>query len=69
MPDITDLLSERFASAIAAAFTDEYAHVDPLIQPSKNPKFGDYQANVAMSLAKRVGRNPRDVAQARRFFP
>jgi len=63
VPDIHDLLTQRFADAIAAAFGDEHAAVDPLIQPSKNPKFGDYQANVAMSLAKRVGGKPRDVAE------
>ena len=58
------MLADRFARAIAAAFGDEHRDVDPLIQPSGNPKFGDYQANVAMSLARAVGRQPRDVAQA-----
>ncbi|HEX3930993.1 MAG TPA: arginine--tRNA ligase [Nocardioides sp.] len=45
--------------AIGRAFGDEYADADPLIRPSQ---FADYQANVAMSLAKRLGRPPRDVA-------
>jgi len=33
------------------------------IAPSKNPAFGDYQANGAMAAAKRMGQNPRDLAQ------
>ncbi len=62
MQDPTTQLSIAFSKAIVAAFGQEYASVDPLIKPSGNPKFGDYQANVAMSLAKRVGDNPRNVA-------
>ncbi|MCL2348743.1 MAG: arginine--tRNA ligase [Planctomycetaceae bacterium] len=34
-----------------------------MIRPSQEPKFGDYQANMAMSLAKSLGKPPRDVAQ------
>ncbi|MFO1368203.1 MAG: arginine--tRNA ligase [Marinagarivorans sp.] len=33
------------------------------IAPSKNPSFGDYQANGAMAAAKRAGQNPRELAQ------
>lgn len=33
------------------------------IAPSKNPAFGDYQANGAMAAANRMGQNPRDLAQ------
>ena len=62
MQDPTTQLSIAFSKAIVAAFGEEYAAIDPLIKPSGNPKFGDYQANVAMSLAKRVGDNPRNVA-------
>jgi arginyl-tRNA synthetase len=35
---------------------------DPLITASRNPQFGDYQCNAAMSLAKIVGASPREVA-------
>jgi arginyl-tRNA synthetase len=55
-------LAERFAAAITAAFGPELAGTDPLIRRSQQPQFGDYQANVAMSLGKRVGSSPRDVA-------
>ena len=33
-----------------------------LIRPSQDAKFGDYQANFAMSLGKRLHRPPREVA-------
>lgn len=52
-------LASRFHAALAAAFGDERAGTDPLIRPSA---FGDYQANVAMSLARALGRPPREVA-------
>ncbi len=63
MHDPMALLQHRFADAIAAAFGAEHADVDPLIRPAQNPQFGDYQANVAMSLAKKVDQKPRDVAE------
>jgi len=37
---------------------------DPQIQPSQDEKFGDYQSNAAMGLAKKLGRKPREVAEA-----
>ena len=33
-----------------------------MVRPSQNPKFGDFQANCAMSLAKERNAKPRDVA-------
>src|SRR3954452_13595082 len=62
MADPAAVLAERFSSAIVAAFGAELAGTDPLIRRSQQPQFGDYQANVAMSLAKRVGAAPREVA-------
>jgi arginyl-tRNA synthetase len=59
MPDPSDVLAERFAAALGAAFGEEYAGVDPVIRPSQ---FADFQANLALALAKRVGAKPRDVA-------
>lgn len=34
------------------------------VGPSKDSRFGDWQCNDAMGLAKRAGKNPREVAQA-----
>ena len=53
----------RVQAALAAAFGDEYRETDPLLASTNNPKFGDYQANVAMSLAKPLKSNPRAIAQ------
>jgi arginyl-tRNA synthetase len=61
--DPLQILSERCTAAIRAAFPDLPADkADPLIAPGRNPKFGDYQSNAAMNLAKVVGMAPRDVA-------
>src|SRR5690606_7766582 len=61
MTDPQLVLTERVQSALAAAFGAEFADADPLIRPSQ---FADYQANVALSLAKRLRRQPREVAQS-----
>ncbi|HVU63754.1 MAG TPA: arginine--tRNA ligase, partial [Phycisphaerales bacterium] len=60
--DPVQILSERFAAAIASAFPS--AAGDPQIAASRNPKFGDFQCNAAMTLAKTVGKPPREVAKA-----
>ena len=58
-----DLLTSRLQSAMETALGAEFRHEDPVLRPSANPQFGDYQANAAMALAKRLGEKPRDVAQ------
>ncbi|MEU0570890.1 arginine--tRNA ligase [Nonomuraea sp. NPDC005983] len=60
MTDPQIVLTERVQQALANAFGSEYADADPLIRPSQ---FADFQANVAMSLAKRLRRAPREVAE------
>lgn len=62
--DPVDLLGRCFVEAIVAAFGEELADTDPLVRPAQNPQFGDFQSNVAMGLAKRLGKNPREVAAA-----
>ncbi|MCG6134279.1 MAG: arginine--tRNA ligase [Nostoc sp. LLA-1] len=57
-------LKLKFAQALAAAFGTEYAGVDPILVAASNPKFGDYQANVALSLSKKLGQQPRAIASA-----
>jgi arginyl-tRNA synthetase len=59
MTDPQQALAQLITGALAATFGPEYASADPLIRPSQ---FADYQSNVALSLGKRLGRNPRDVA-------
>jgi arginyl-tRNA synthetase len=57
--DTQQALAQLISSALGDAFGPEYAAADPLIRPSQ---FADYQSNVALSLAKRLNRNPREVA-------
>ncbi|MBN2476795.1 MAG: arginine--tRNA ligase [Pirellulales bacterium] len=54
-------LKERFRDALTGRADDVDELLD-LIRRSGDPKFGDYQANFAMSLGKRTGRPPREVA-------
>ncbi|MEV6984517.1 arginine--tRNA ligase [Sphaerisporangium sp. NPDC051017] len=61
MTDPQLVLTERVQQALGTAFGPEYVGADPLIRPSQ---FADFQANVALSLAKRLRRTPREVAQA-----
>lgn len=63
MQSIQDLLTIRTQRALARAFGEIGEAADARIAPSQNPKFGDYQSNCAMGLAKKVGANPRDAAQ------
>jgi arginyl-tRNA synthetase len=55
-------LKKRLEKALNLAFGGDYATVDPILVAASNPKFGDYQANVAMSLAKPLGQSPRAIA-------
>ncbi|MHB1033019.1 MAG: arginine--tRNA ligase [Pirellulales bacterium] len=59
-----NILSEfrsHFRAALAALGHDDPELVD-MVRRGQDPKFGDYQANCAMPLGKRLGRPPREVA-------
>jgi arginyl-tRNA synthetase len=56
-------LKAKIETALVTAFGPELAGTDPVLVPTSNPKFGDYQVNVAMSLSKRLGQNPRAIAE------
>jgi arginyl-tRNA synthetase len=60
MGDPQQILADRVRAAVAACFGDSYRDCDPLIRPSA---FADLQANVALPLAKQLGRPPADVAR------
>jgi len=62
MADPLLTLRPRLEAAIEAAFGADYRGNDPVLR--RSDKGGDYQANAAMALAKRVGQPPRDVAAA-----
>ncbi|MEM7795871.1 MAG: arginine--tRNA ligase [Cyanobacteria bacterium P01_C01_bin.118] len=57
-----DDLKHRLQTALVSAFGPDLEGTDPVLVPTNNPKFGDYQANVAMSLAKRLNNKPRAIA-------
>jgi arginyl-tRNA synthetase len=57
-------LKLKFQQAMEAAFGADGATTDPMLVPASNPQFGDYQSNVAMSLAKKVGKPPRSIAES-----
>ncbi len=63
MADPALSLEAALRRAVGDAFP-EAADADPVVRPSSDPRFGDYQANGAMALGKRLGRPPREVAQA-----
>jgi len=54
-------LETRISAALTAAAGSD-TPLPGLIQPSANPKFGDYQANGVMAAAKRARCNPRELA-------
>ena len=59
-------LRARFAAALAGLLDDqaEVGKLAEMVLPSQDAKFGDYQANCAMPLGKRLGKPPREVAAA-----
>lgn len=56
-------LKYQFEQALVAAFGSDCAGIDPMLVSASNPKFGDYQSNVALSLAKQLGQKPRAIAE------
>ncbi|MBE9238363.1 arginine--tRNA ligase [Anabaena aphanizomenioides LEGE 00250] len=57
-------LKLKLQQALVTAFGADYTQVDPILVPASNPKFGDFQANVALSLSKKLGMQPRAIATA-----
>jgi len=55
-------LKAAVRSALVSTYGDSVSGADPQVKPTTDPKFGDYQCNVAMSLSKLVGAKPREVA-------
>ncbi|CAD5927305.1 Arginine--tRNA ligase [Planktothrix tepida] len=62
MTSTVELLKIKFNQALVAAFGEDFATTDPMVVAATNPKFGDYQCNVAMSLTKPLKSNPRAIA-------
>ena len=60
MPTIQQLLEEKTTQALEAA---SGAPAPAVVNLAANPKFGDYQANGVMAIAKVQKKNPRELAQ------
>jgi arginyl-tRNA synthetase len=58
------LLRDRFAAALSKLGVDavDLPALTDTVLPSQDAKFGDYQANCAMPLGKRLGKLPRQIA-------
>ena len=61
MPTVQQLLEEKTTQAIEAA---SGTAAPAIVKPAANPKFGDYQANGIMAVAKAHKQNPRQLAEA-----
>ncbi|UCG33788.1 MAG: arginine--tRNA ligase [Phycisphaerales bacterium] len=64
MRPIRRQIEQRVVDALAQAFGSSVADVDPQVRAAGDPQFGDFQSNVAMGLAKKLGRKPREIAEA-----
>ena len=58
MPTLRAILAERLTRVLA-----DYPDAVPDLTATAEARFGDYQTNVAMTLAKRLRTNPRELAQ------
>lgn len=61
MSALIDTLTKRFDQGIVAAFGDEHAGTPPVLRRSNR---ADFQADVALGLGKKLGRPPREIAEA-----
>src|SRR6516225_2727765 len=60
--NILQLIQQKFRQALAPMVADPAPYV-AMVKPAGDPRFGDYQANCAMSLAKVLKRKPPEVAR------
>ncbi len=64
MKSIRQQLEEAVSQALVQVVGPEGSEIDPVVRPTQDPRFGDYQSNVALGLAKRLGRKPREIAES-----
>jgi arginyl-tRNA synthetase len=61
MKPVIDILEQRISAAMAAATGREDCAA--IVKPATDAKFGDYQANGVMALARQLKTNPRKLAE------
>ena len=59
MQTFQDILTKQLGAALTASGLDG----EGTVVPATDPRFGDYQTNIALVLAKERGENPRLLAQ------
>ncbi|VEP14291.1 Arginine--tRNA ligase (fragment) [Hyella patelloides LEGE 07179] len=64
MTSILEQLNDSVSQVLITLFGEEFVGTAPLVAPTNNPKFGDYQSNVALSLAKPLKQHPKVIAQS-----
>jgi arginyl-tRNA synthetase len=60
--NLLHLLQDRVREVLKTWVADPEPYV-AMVKAAQDPRHGDYQANCAMSLAKALGRKPRDLAE------
>ncbi len=63
MKSLSQRLENQFRQALISAFGDNLREIAPLVVPASNPKFGDYQSNIALPLSKQLRQPPRAIAE------
>ena len=61
MKPVIDIIEQRVSQCLTEIAQPDSAPA--IVKPTQDPKFGDYQANGVMSLAKKLKRNPRELAR------
>jgi len=61
MKPVIDILEDRISAVMAAVAGVGYCAA--IVKPATDPKFGDYQVNGVMALAKKIKTNPRKLAE------
>lgn len=57
-------MKQAVEQAVAAAVKDLFGQDVPVVLTRPDEQFGDFASNIALQLAKPLGRNPREIAQA-----
>jgi arginyl-tRNA synthetase len=61
MKPVIEILEEKISTVIAAVAGQDKCSA--IVKPASDPKFGDYQVNGIMALAKQLKTNPRKLAE------
>lgn len=64
MKTLRQQLEEAVSQALVQVVGPEGSEIDPVVRPAQDARFGDFQSNVALGLAKRLGKKPREIAES-----